>query len=192
MQMRFEELNMQLQAALLQDRPLRFISDYVTKSEQDTNSLDIHNKRDRLSGNEKENGNSGKNIVPEHIKKRLSLLLEGFEKNHTYLTGDLTLEKTAKLFKTNRNYLSMYINEHKDVSFIHYMNTLRISYLLKKWSTDKEWRSYKLEYIASKIGYLNYRSFQNAFKQNTGLSPKYYLEQLEKSGYKSILLSAKL
>lgn len=123
--------------------------------------------------------NDKKDSLPNVLIDELNAKLICFEDNKLYLKADVTLNDLAEYCKTNRSYLSQYINQVKQKSFPDYINSLRIHLLLDDLHTDSQLKRYKTEVIAEKYGYTNRRSFANAFLKHTGISYSYYVDQLK-------------
>ena len=117
-------------------------------------------------------------IVDDKILKELTAHLNAFEKNYLFLNKDINLNDLANQWNTNRTYLSQFINSYKEKSFIDYLNSLRIAYFLDKVDTDKKWTKYKIQAIAELLGFSSARSFSGAFMKSTGMSPSFYLQQV--------------
>ena len=117
-------------------------------------------------------------IVDDKILKELISHLNTFEKNYLFLNKDINLNYLANQWNTNRTYLSQFINSYKEKSFIDYLNSLRIAYFLDKVDTDKKWTKYKIQAIAEQLGFSSARSFSSAFMKSTGMSPSFYLQQV--------------
>ncbi len=125
--------------------------------------------------------------VDDKILKELIKHLNAFEKNHLFLNKDITLNDLANQWNTNRTYLSQFINSYKEKSFIDYLNGLRIAYFLDKVDTDKKWSKYKIQAIADQLGFSSARSFSSAFMKSTGMSPSFYLQQVNLEKEKEII-----
>jgi len=117
-------------------------------------------------------------IVDDKVLKELIAHLNAFEKNHLFLNKDINLNDLANQWNTNRTYLSQFINSYKEKSFIDYLNSLRIAYFLDKVDTDKKWTKYKIQAIAEQLGFSSARTFSSAFMKSTGMSPSFYLQQV--------------
>ncbi|WP_284461362.1 AraC family transcriptional regulator [Chryseobacterium sp.] len=70
-------------------------------------------------------------------------------------------------------------NENID-QLIHH-ETSRINYIIKKLYEHPVYREYKITYLAEECGYVTPRVFVNAFKQQMGFTPSYFVEQLKAS-----------
>lgn len=117
-------------------------------------------------------------IVDDKVLKELIAHLNTFEKNHLFLNKDINLNDLANQWSTNRTYLSQFINSYKEKSFIDYLNSLRITYFLDKVDTEKKWTKYKIQAIAEQLGFSSARTFSSAFMKSTGMSPSFYLQQV--------------
>ena len=121
-----------------------------------------------------------KEVLPEMLIQELNKKILDFEKEKLFLRSDFTLNDLADYCKTNRSYLSQYINTVKKISFPDYINTLRIHLLLNALRENTSLTKLKTEVIAQDFGYANRRSFANAFLKHTGVSYSYFLKELEK------------
>jgi AraC-like DNA-binding protein len=104
--------------------------------------------------------------------------LDKFEKGKLFLDADCSLRNLAGQLKTNPKYLSQVINKEKKSNFNHYINELRINYLLSRLLKEKDFRESKLSYIAASIGYNNLNTFNTAFKKRQGILPSYFIRKL--------------
>ncbi len=106
--------------------------------------------------------------------------LESFEKKKGFLKANLKVTSLAKRFSTNTKYLSEVINIHKGKPFVHYINDLRIDYILNELQENKILQHYTIKSIAEEAGFNTSESFAAAFKKRTGLKPSYFLKNLRK------------
>ncbi|WP_083629180.1 helix-turn-helix transcriptional regulator [Tenacibaculum agarivorans] len=119
--------------------------------------------------------------IPSEIIDGILLKLETFESQNKFLNNTITLNSLAKDFNTNSNYLSKIINSYKNASFNNYINSLRINYVVQELKTNNVYRKYTLKAIAEEIGFNNSESFANAFKKNTGITPSFFIKELNKN-----------
>ncbi|AZB26990.1 AraC family transcriptional regulator [Chryseobacterium bernardetii] len=144
----------------------------------------IHQNEDdkRESAPEKNNNDIKTSVtITDETVKILLLKLEKFEASKKYLRKDLSLTWMANSLATNTKYLSEVIKNYKNHNFTSYINELRINYIIKKLYDDPIYREYKITYLAEECGYATPRVFVNAFKQQTGFTPSYFVEQLKVS-----------
>lgn len=120
---------------------------------------------------------SSVSITDETVKVLLARL-EKFEQSEKYLRKDLSLTWMANNINTNTKYLSEIIKTYRDKNFTAYINGLRIGYITKKLYEDPIYREYKINYLAEECGYATPKVFVTAFKNETGFTPSYFVEQL--------------
>lgn len=112
------------------------------------------------------------NIVPEEKQNSIIVFLETeFIENKIYTDQELTLEKLAKLCKTNRTYLSKIINEEYKKNYTDLINGYRINEAIRLISDPVISQKYSIEAIAYESGFTNISSFNTTFKKITGLTP---------------------
>ncbi|NML23570.1 helix-turn-helix domain-containing protein [Pseudoflavitalea sp. G-6-1-2] len=80
----------------------------------------------------------------------------------------------------SKHRLSSLINNHYHQSFSDYINVCRINCIKEQLSNADTLRKYTIEMLAHDAGFSSRSAFYNAFKKETGISPKEYLQQLNK------------
>ena len=120
---------------------------------------------------------NGKSAAIKVTEKRLLKELERFEKEKRFLTT-IKLDDLAKEFGTNRNTLSAIINEYKG-SYNTYINKLRINQLLVDLTDHPQIRKFNISEIAEMYGFANAKTLTNQFKAETGLTPSYFIKELD-------------
>lgn len=133
-----------------------------------------------VKNNENSRVKSPVTITDETIKALL-LRLEKFETSKKYLRKDVSLTWMANHLATNPKYLSEVIKTYRNHNFTSYINELRMNYIIKMLYENPIYREYKITYLAEECGYVTPRVFVNAFKQQTGFTPSYFVEQLKVS-----------
>ena len=116
-----------------------------------------------------------KDIQAFEILEKLSDL----ETSAFFIAKDCNLYTTAKLIDTNTTYLSKTLNTFQKQSFNQYLNELRIKYALIQLKENRRFRAYTIKAISEEVGYKSINTFIKAFKTKTGLSPSYYIKQLQ-------------
>jgi len=107
-------------------------------------------------------------------------LEEVIQKKQLFLDPNLSLDGLAKVLNTNRNYLSKVINQFYGVHFNTYINNLRIKKALLMLSQKHEVDIYNLAGIANTVGFSNRTTFISAFKKYTGVTPSFFLKNLNR------------
>jgi AraC-like DNA-binding protein len=87
-----------------------------------------------------------------------------------FLNEDLTLAETARQLNTNTSYLSRLINEHYQVNFSAFLNRFRIQEA-QKMILDDKFNNFSMEGIARSAGFRSKSTFNQVFKNSTGLTP---------------------
>lgn len=108
---------------------------------------------------------------------RLLTALDDFELNKGFLKP-LKLDDFAIQLNTNRNTLSRLLNTHKG-GFTNYIGNLRIKQILLDLQQQDQLRKYSMQGLAETYGFANAKTFGIQFKLVTGLTPAYFIKQLE-------------
>ena len=82
----------------------------------------------------------------------------------------LSLQELARHFELTPSYISTLVKKNTGKNYLEWVIQSRIS-LAKRLLRDP---NYRIEEIASVVGYKNYVSFYNVFVKNTGVSPRDY------------------
>ncbi|WP_126651670.1 helix-turn-helix domain-containing protein [Chryseobacterium aureum] len=117
--------------------------------------------------------------ITDETTKSLIQKLNKFERSKKFLRKEISLTWLASNLGTNPKYLSEIIKTYRDKNFTNYINGLRINYIIKKLYEDPKYRKYKISYLAEECGYTTQRVFLNAFKNETGFTPSYFMKQLD-------------
>lgn len=107
--------------------------------------------------------------------------LDNFEKSNKFTQKDLSLGGLAHDLNTNTRYLSDIIREYRKKNFNSYINDLRIRYATQKLYSDPQYRKYKIAYLAEFAGFSSGSVFSTIFKNETGMTPSYFINQLKKN-----------
>ncbi len=118
--------------------------------------------------------------VPEKHVIYILEKLEVFEKNKEFLTSGISAQSLADDMETNVKYLSRVINYHKNKTFNHYLNELRVQYAVEELKSNTILRKYTIKAIALEMGYKSSETFSNAFYKQLGIKPSYFIKNLNK------------
>jgi AraC-like DNA-binding protein len=113
-------------------------------------------------------------VVVENIIKRMA----EFENKKKFLQKDINAYKLAESIGTNYKYLSKVIRQHKDKSFVNYINDLRIDYIVERLKSEPRLRNYTNGALADESGFSTAQHFTTAFKKRARISPGYFMEEL--------------
>jgi AraC-like DNA-binding protein len=117
--------------------------------------------------------------LDEKVIKFIAEGLVKFEKERKFLHKEYSIDILATEIKTNIKSLSYIINTVKGVSFTHYVNTLKIAYIIDKLETDNKFLQYNIQGLSDISGFNNVLTFTRAFKQHTKMNPSEFINQLK-------------
>lgn len=124
---------------------------------------------------------SGSKNMDDELVQKIESGLARLEHKEAYLKSDFKLAFVAKKLNTNTAYLSQYFNQVLQKTFSEYTQELRISFVLQKLNNSPQFRNFTLQAIAHEIGYKDATTFVKVFKKQTGLTPNYYIENLQRN-----------
>lgn len=110
--------------------------------------------------------------------------LEKFERSRKFLEPYLNLTKLATHFNTNTRYLSQIISKHRFMKFSEYINSLKINNIAQRIRNEKVLQNYTHDALAEEAGFSSTRRFVKAFLNCTGITLKYFIEELRKDDEK--------
>ncbi len=123
--------------------------------------------------------NNELNIPKDIVQNVINNLIE-LEKNKFYLDRNVNLQDLSKQLETNSNYLSKIINHYKGRNFSTYINELRINEAIERLKKDKQFQKYTIQAIAHESGFKSHQSFSKSFYKIKGITPSYFLKELQK------------
>lgn len=110
----------------------------------------------------------------EMWKSKIELLIQ---QDKLYQNPELSLTDLAKELKTNASVISKTINQGFQMNFNDFINNYRIE-AIKEMFYNSEHKKSTLLGIAFDCGFNSKATFNRAFKKNTGISPREFLEKL--------------
>lgn len=118
---------------------------------------------------------TGKESAEDELFGKLETLMR---KDRIYRSNDISLDKLAAMLGTNRTYISRVINKCADKSFWGYINMYRISEATQMLS-DLD-NDIQIKNIYETLGYNSAASFFRVFREEIGLSPSKYREEIRR------------
>jgi len=107
-------------------------------------------------------------------------LLEHIRKNKPFLDENLSIRTLAEQINIHPNQLSWLLNESIGKNFNEFINHYRIE-TFKSLAKDPKNSHITLMGLAYESGFKSKTVFNAYFKKETGLTPKKYLEQMNKN-----------
>jgi len=120
--------------------------------------------------------NEGVEIQESLQNEIIQRLIKQQNENRVHLRNDITLYSLSKLLGTNSSYLSRIIQLNYNSNFSTYLNKCRVLEA-QKMILDKNFNNYTIDAISQECGYNSKSTFNKAFKEFTGLTPKEYKRQ---------------
>lgn len=118
--------------------------------------------------------------ISEHKEQEILESLKEFEKTEKFLDKGFSLSALAEILNTNSVYASHVLNNCYNKDFNTYINELRIRYIARKLKENKDYRHYKISYLAEECGFSTHSKFSSVFKDVTGLTPSFFISHLDK------------
>lgn len=106
---------------------------------------------------------------PLNTNQLLVRKLADFENKKGFLQKT-TQDELARQFGTNRNTLSKFFNEEKNINFSDYLKRLRVQHAVHELTYTPKLHLLNLTGLAEEFGFGNSKSFSTAFKEITKLS----------------------
>lgn len=131
-------------------------------------------------GGEENPKNGGIDYSPEkpELSNLYKDLIRLLEDNDMYKEPNLSLASVARLLNTNVGYLSKVVNSEGGANFNKLVNKYRVHETIRMIENEGPDRL-NLKGIAFRVGFNSYRNFYRVFKEETGLTPKEYVNFLE-------------
>jgi len=175
-QLSFVVANMLLVALFLFNPQLMYGLRIVTKAPEDGEQKGAEvvveeEEKEKVGGN-------GVTDVSERLQRRIERIRKHLEETHSYLSPEFGLTTLEKELGISGKLISQTIKEGTGQNFSGFINSLRIGYALEKLNSEPAWRTYTVEALAPMVGYKSPTSFYNNFKDQTGKTPREYIDSL--------------
>ena len=89
-----------------------------------------------------------------------------------------SIDKLAELVQSNQNYVSQAINHALNKNFRSFINSYRIREAQRIFS-QPDAQKYTIEFVTQQVGFKSVSAFYDAFKEITGVTPKFYIQSLQ-------------
>lgn len=122
-------------------------------------------------------GKASTTVLPaETVEKAVRLLTAAMQVDKLYLDPELTVEKIGRHTQLSPKTVSFVLNQHLQKSFNTFVNEYRIE-AVKGQLLNPALEHLTLTGIAFECGFNSQATFQRAFRQMTGVSPREYTNQ---------------
>lgn len=106
--------------------------------------------------------------------------LDRFEQKKKYLEKDMGLIRIAAYIGTNPKYASKVIYRHRNKKVIEYISDLKVDHVIALLKDEKKYRNYTNKALAEEVGFGSTQNFTRAFRNRTGISPTYFIQELNR------------
>ena len=113
----------------------------------------------------------------ENSEEIFEQILELMKNEKLFIDKDFSLNKLAEELNTNRTYISNIINSHAGETFIQLVNRFRIKYA-KEALINEDNKNLTLETIGKEAGFKSTSTFNRVFKAETGVTPSFYVKNM--------------
>lgn len=119
-------------------------------------------------------------IPPSVIDEAVPLLIKAMERDKLYLNPELNLSLLAQHVRLPQKTISAVLNQHLQKSFNEFVNEYRISAFKEKIAAAQQ-EQFTILSLAYESGFNSLPTFQRAFRNNTGMSPREYMNNQNKT-----------
>lgn len=120
---------------------------------------------------------SGRPYLPQDVIDDILDKLDYFESEKMFLDSSLGLEELEKMFGYNRRYISLVIQNEKNLGFLPYLNSLKIINITALLRTDTRLRKYTTSGLAAESGFTSGKIFSRTFKKINGIPHLEFIER---------------
>ncbi|MBC7556775.1 MAG: helix-turn-helix transcriptional regulator [Chryseobacterium sp.] len=121
-------------------------------------------------------------IVEQVVKQ-----LENLEREKLFLDPQISQKSLSDSFGTNSSYLSRIINIYKDKNFNHYINDLRMDYILTMLKTKRKYLNKDVKELATISGFNSTDSFSKNFQRKFDMKPSQFIKLMKENARNSVL-----
>lgn len=111
----------------------------------------------------------------ELLRSIYNKLIHLLEDEEVFLNKNIKVSDFATRLNQSEKTISRAINKHSNSNFNSFINSFRVEYS-KELLLSGRLDHYTIEAIAEESGFANKVTFYNAFKSDTGMSPKQFRE----------------
>lgn len=115
-------------------------------------------------------------FTEEEAERLLAKLTRHMESAKPYLTPDLTLYDLASQVNLSKNDLTELLNNHLGKNFFSFVNEYRLAAVIERLE-NPDYDHFTIISIAYDCGFNSKSTFNNLFKQHTGLTPSEYKKE---------------
>ena len=160
---------------ILVEKNLEIVSSEKIKKLEVKKTKEVSNNKEEILPKESKYADSQLSELQK--KQLLEAILLHMEDDKPYLEKSFNINILAKKLNSSRSYVSQVINEELERNFNQFINEYRIKEARQMLSVPEN-KILTIESIAFSVGFGSKSSFNNAFKNYTGITPSFYLKSL--------------
>ena len=149
----------------------------ITESLSENNVEPINSEDDDNDDNTKTTKKIYKKLSEKESKKLLAKILKVMDNTAVICNYNFSIDELAEQTKSNYVYVSHVINNVIKDNFRTFLNKYRIKEAQRLFSVSSA-EKFTIEFYANKVGYKSRNTFNEAFKEITGVTPKHYLNTM--------------
>lgn len=153
------------------DAPIDAVGQLMTKAQESKTEERLQNADATALSEEEKYKKSGLKEV--EIQSIICNLKKYMQDEKPYLNAELTIQDLSSALNISKHHLTQVLNHSIGKNFFNFINEYRIE-AVKKKIEDKKFAHLTLLAIAYDCGFNSKSSFNNIFKQYTGLTPSEY------------------
>ncbi len=122
---------------------------------------------------------SDSSLSDEQKRSIADKITKAIDEDKLFLDEDFRLDSLVTEIEVNKTYISQVLNEILDTTFSEIVNLYRIEEA-KSLLIDDENKNLTIEAIAQKAGFKSSSTFNRVFKNETGVTPSFFLKNVRK------------
>ena len=117
-------------------------------------------------------------LTDEKYQELISKIMEVMENSSVFCNTEFSIDELAELTHSNQKYVSEAINYILNKNFRSFLNSYRIREAQRIFSKP-ETSKFTIESIAPLVGFKSAKTFHEAFKEITGVTPNFYIKSMK-------------
>ena len=154
-------------------------ANFIQESQETSNNSDNSINDSCLEESDKIEKHQTCPLSDQEQNELLKRILSVMDEASTFCDKEFSLDKLTKILNSNQTYVSHVINRALKVNFRTFLNSYRIKEAQRLLS-ELDLEKFTAGSVGINVGFKSISGFYNAFKEVTGISPKFYCKSLQK------------
>ena len=149
--------------------------------------FNTHQKEPQVQSDEESVSDSDNEVlsIPNDLDNETLQIIEQisefFENEKPFLNFEFDQKELAEKLNLSNYLIRNSLKKSYGLSFTEFVNKHRIKFLKEKLASNPNWRNFTMATLANSIGFKSTNSLYLAFKKESKLTPKDYIDQLKKN-----------